>query len=90
MVIGLTRARPRYEPRSVFSLVPLHRSIVSDDWQSNRGAVRFEASCDLFGGFPGFAQIGGAHVGAQLRLSDHFLLIDDGKTSGFGLPISWL
>jgi hypothetical protein len=90
MVIGLTRARPRYEPRSVFSLVPLHRSIVSDDWQSNRGAVRFEASCDLFGGFPGFAQVGGVHAGAQLRLTDHFLLIDDGKTSGFGLPISWL
>jgi hypothetical protein len=90
MVIGLTRARPRYESRSVFSLVPLHRSDASDDWHTHRGAVRFESSCDLFGGFPGFAHAGGAHSGAQLRITDHFLLIDDGKSSGFGLPITWL
>jgi hypothetical protein len=90
MLIGLTRTRDRFESRSVFSLVPLHRSSVASGWHTDRGSIRFEASCDLFGGFPGFAQMGGTHHGAQLRISDHFLLIDDGKSGGFGLPISWL
>jgi hypothetical protein len=60
------------------------------DWLAERGATRFEAICDLAGGFPGFAQRGGQLTGAQLRISDAYLLIDEGQPHGFGLPIQWL
>ncbi|MFL5758142.1 MAG: hypothetical protein ACJ789_00305 [Thermomicrobiales bacterium] len=90
MVIGSSRPRTREDARSIIALDSARRSAVAADWHATRGAIRYEISCDLFGGFPGFAQCGGAQSGAHLRISDHFLLVDDGKATGFGLPISWL
>jgi hypothetical protein len=90
MVIGITRPRSQTDSRSAFSIDQSHRSEISSDWLTNRGAIRYEVSCELFGGFPGFAQQGGFQGSSQLRITDQYLLVDEGKASGFGLPISWL
>jgi hypothetical protein len=90
MVISITRPRSQTDSRSAFSIDQPHRSEISSDWLKNRGAIRYEVSCELFGGFPGFAQQGGFQGSSQLRITDQYLLVDEGKASGFGLPISWL
>jgi hypothetical protein len=59
-------------------------------WVNERGEILFEATCDVFGGFPGFAAQGGRLPSARLRISERYLLVDERESHGFGLPISWL
>ncbi|MGH2561588.1 MAG: hypothetical protein ACRDJH_21180 [Thermomicrobiales bacterium] len=97
MLLGLVRTRPRWDGlagRGALVLAPAagarERLALSGDWLAERGATRFEATCDVSGGFPGFAQRGGRLTGALLRISDAYLLVDEGQLHGFGLPIQWL
>jgi hypothetical protein len=62
----------------------------SQQWEAERGPVRFQVTASITGGFPGFTQSGIALEGAQIRLSDTYVLVDEGKARGFGLPIQWL
>lgn len=91
MVLGITRAKPRSAGAAPFG--PRwagDRSSVTRDWLAGRGAILFEATCDLIGGFPGFAERGGRLAGAHLRVTDGYLLVEEGAPHGFGLPIRWL
>ncbi|MGH2535465.1 MAG: hypothetical protein ACRDJW_24665 [Thermomicrobiales bacterium] len=97
MLLGLVRARPRWDGltgRGALVMSPSAtargRLALASDWLAERGATRFEATCDVSGGFPGFAQRGGRLTGALLRISDAYLLVDEGQPHGFGLPIQWL
>lgn len=91
MVLGITRARPRPVARTLLA-VQLNRptAIVGDDWAAERGPIRFQARAGVSGGYPGFTQRGYSLREAQLRISDSYLLIDEGNPRGFGLPIEWL
>src|SRR5690349_3365297 len=88
MVLGLTRSRTRFggpAPRSFdrpgFLNDPTRR------WHTERGEILFEATCDVVGGFPGYAACGGHLDGYRLRVTEGYLLIGDGDEHGFGLPI---
>lgn len=61
-----------------------------DDWLIERGAIQWEAAADLTGGFPGFAGHGARLEGCQVRVTERFLLVDEGRRHGFGLPLGWL
>src|SRR5215204_6049598 len=88
MVLGLTRPRTRLNgsvPRSLdrfgYASDPARR------WHTERGEILFEATCDVFGGFPGYAACGGHLNGYRLRVTEGYLLVGDGDEHGFGFPI---
>jgi hypothetical protein len=88
MVLGLTR--PRTRPGGPVARSSDRPSYVDDParrWHSERGEILFEATCDVFGGFPGYAACGGHLDGPRLRVTEYYLLIGDGEEHGFGLPI---
>ena len=92
MVLGLSRMQPR-SPRPPIAPLPPEtapQSTQETDWLAQRGAILFEATCDLMGGFPGFADYGGEVSGALLRISERFLIVDEGRPHGFGIPVAWL
>lgn len=88
MVLGLTRSRARLGGTGTGSLA---RPRLVDDghrhWHAERGEILFEASCDVFGGFPGYAVRGGRLMGQRLRVTERYLLVGDGTGQGFGLAI---
>jgi len=91
MALGLSRTQPRsarspITPPAESNFNPTQEQ----DWFAQRGAVLFEAPGDLTGGFPGFADLGGEMEDATARISERFLIVDEGKPHGFGIPVSWL
>jgi hypothetical protein len=88
MVLGTTREQPRIEGRTEGE--DASTAFSPDHWRAERGAVRWESGADLAGGFPGFADRGGRLIGVQLRLTDRYLLVEEGRPHGFGLALSWL
>lgn len=62
----------------------------ADEWMSARGVSQASASVDIHGGFPGFARQGGVLVEADLTLTDHYLLVNEGRANGFGLSLDRL
>lgn len=92
MVLGLSREGSTIANLSR-SPVVLDRSgpvFGWDDWLIERGAVTWEGSADVTGGFPGFATHGARLDGCQVRVTERFLLVDEGRGHGFGLPLAWL
>jgi hypothetical protein len=88
MVLGLTRPRTRLGGAVAGSYDRAHRAPDGRrHWHAERGEILFEASCDVFGGFPGFAVRGGRLFGQRLRVSERYLLVGDGDEQGFGLAI---
>jgi alkylhydroperoxidase family enzyme len=88
MVRGLTRELPRLGLGLVGGAGA--GAMVAGNWAAVRGAVVWEGTADLIGGFPGFAACGARLGGARVRLTDRYLLVDEGRANGFGLPLSWL
>lgn len=86
MVRGLTRELPRL---GLVGSVDAE-AVVVRNWASVRGTVVWEGAADLIGGFPGFAACGGRLGGTRVRLTDRYLLVDEGRANGFGLPLAWL
>jgi hypothetical protein len=88
MVLGISRGRSRFalaqEPHSP------EQAEHSRHWLSERGEIAFEAACDLFGGFPGYAETGGVLEGVRLRITNRYLLVGESEPFGFGLPLRWL
>lgn len=89
MVLGLTRDRTTLARRApvLERTGPVYGW---DDWLIERGSVQWEAPADLTGGFPGFAAHGCRLDGCQVRVTERFLLVNEGKGNGFGLPLAWL
>lgn len=89
MVLGLTRERTTLARRApvLERAGPVYGW---DDWLIERGSVQWEAPADLTGGFPGFAAHGCRLEGCQVRVTERFLLVNEGKGNGFGLPLAWL
>lgn len=95
MVLGVSRLRlwPRGRMMHPLPAAPALRArpvSPATEWVSERGEVLFEATCDVFGGFPGFAAQGGRLPSARLRITERYLLVEEREPHGFGLPISWL
>jgi hypothetical protein len=63
---------------------------LTTDWAAQRGAILFEATVDIIGGFPGYADRGCMLYGAQLRITENYLLAAEDQQHGFGLPLSWI
>ncbi|MDQ3695062.1 MAG: hypothetical protein M3464_15750 [Chloroflexota bacterium] len=57
-------------------------------WAAARGATRWAATADIAGAFPGCCQRGGALLGSKLRVTDRYLVVDEGRAHGFGLPLT--
>ncbi|MBA2521212.1 MAG: hypothetical protein H0V24_16245 [Chloroflexia bacterium] len=57
-------------------------------WAAARGVTRWAATADIAGAFPGCGQRGGALLGSKLRVTDRYLLVDEGRAHGFGLPLT--
>jgi hypothetical protein len=91
MVLGITRARPRPVGRTALA-APFNwlETAAGDEWAAERGPIRFQAHVAVTGGYPGFTQRGFSLNNVQLRVSDCYLLIDEGNPCGFGLPVQWL
>ena len=91
MVLGIARPRLRSDGPRLFAVrhSPMVATIVSD-WSSRRGTVAFEASADVVGGFPGFADHGCVTQNAHVRITSNFLLVNEGTMPGFGIPIHWI
>jgi hypothetical protein len=87
MVLGSTREQPNVADYLIDGGAVAY---TWETWQIERGPLRWEGGADLAGGFPGFASRGGRLEGVQLRLTDRYLLADEGRQHGFGLPLSWL
>ena len=88
MVLGLTRPRLRSASTDLTSLDAPESATHS--WHSERGEILFETACDVIGGFPGYATVGGRLCGHRLRITERYLLVGDGHQQGFGLPIRQL
>ncbi len=90
MVLGIVREWVRQaDAEAVEPLAPSDRQS-EGGWRAERGRVRMECQVDVIGGFPGSASYAGRLDGAQLRITDRYLLVDEGRAHGFGLPIDWL
>lgn len=89
MAFGLSRWQPR-STRPPLEPIPDLSISQSQSWLEQRGVVLFEAVADVMGGFPGFADQGGELSGVVLRVTERFLLADEGKPHGFGIPVQWL
>ena len=89
MVLGLTRERTTLARRApvLERTGPVYGW---DDWLIERGSIEWEAPADLTGGFPGFIAHGCRLEGCQVRVTERFLLVNEGKANGFGLPLGWL
>lgn len=74
------------EPRSARRLGADRRRA----WAAERGAVVWEATAEVVGGFPGYVGRGGRLQGAKVRLTERYLLVDEGRPHGFGIPLAWL
>ncbi len=59
-------------------------------WALERGASRWSSVADVAGAFPGFTRQGGLLTGCRVRLTERYLLVDEGRAHGFGLPLSAL
>ena len=102
MVLSIARARLRADARPQSPPPALSRPEPVADrdggdhaggargWATERGTIRWEAVVDVAGGFPGHAAHGGRLDGASFRVTDRFLLIEEGRPHGFGLPIGCL
>jgi hypothetical protein len=60
------------------------------DWATERGATLFEASAEIIGGFPGYSDRGCQFDNALLRITERFLIVDDGLPRGFAIPLGWI
>lgn len=89
MVLGVTHERPTLGRRGTAS-ERAEPAFGWDDWQIERGAVTWAGVADSSGGFPGFANHAGRLDGRQVRVTERFLLVDEGRRHGFGLPLPWL
>lgn len=91
MVLGLNRIKPRMDNNGP---TPIRNGVIpagmSKNWHQERGALLFEAQVDVIGGFPGFADRGCWLTDAQFRVTEHFVLVDEGLPHGFGLPLKWI
>ena len=89
MVLGLSRERTTLARRApvLERTGPVYGW---DDWLIERGSVQWEAPADLTGGFPGFGAHGCRLECGQVRVTERFLLVNEGKGNGFGLPLGWL
>lgn len=87
MVLNLDRARLHLDD-------PLDGAIEEagdrSSWSQRRGATHWEGAADVVGGFPGFVPRGARLEGAALRITERYLLVDEGRAHGFGLPIASL
>lgn len=91
MVLGLTRPRLRADRSRLFAIRDTPMALQPPrSWAAERGATLFETTADLIGGFPGYADRGGLLYGANLQITDRFLVVDEGLAHGFGLPLSWI
>ncbi len=95
MVLGVSRLRlwPRGKMVHPLPAAPARRArpvSAVTAWVEERGEVLFEATCDIFGGFPGFASYGGRLPSSRLRITERYLLVDEREPHGFGLPIAWI
>ena len=89
MALGLSRWQPR-STRPPLEPIPDSPTSQAQSWLEQRGVVLFEAIADVMGGFPGYADQGGELSGVVLRVTERFLLADEGKPHGFGIPVQWL
>jgi hypothetical protein len=89
MAFGLSRWQPR-STRPPLEPIPDSSLSHSQSWLEQRGVVLFEAAADMMGGFPGYADQGGELRGVVVRVTERFLLADEGKPHGFGVPVQWL
>ena len=91
MVLGRSRPRPRADGSRLFAVRDTSFALQpAQSWSHERGSTLFTAGVDVLGGFPGYADRGCLLTGAQLRITDRYLLVDEGQAQGFGLPIDWL
>lgn len=88
MVLGLTRPRLRSDGPGLFALRnhPVAPMQVRE-WTSERGQILFEASAEIIGGFPGYADRGCLLDSAHLRITDRYLIASDGQPQGFAVPL---
>lgn len=56
-------------------------------WELLRGQELAHVTVELFGGFPGAAQMGGRSGKVRLVISDRYLIVNDGARDGFALPL---
>ncbi|MER3436347.1 MAG: hypothetical protein C4346_01240 [Chloroflexota bacterium] len=95
MVLGVSRLRlwPRGKMVHPLPAAPARRARPVSPvttWVEERGEILFEATCDIFGGFPGFAGHGGRLPSSRLRITERYVLVDEREPHGFGLPIAWI
>ena len=90
VVLSIGRAWPLLRERSEPIAAGSEEAIGRRPWAMARGEIRWQASGDVAGGFPGFATRGGRLKGVRLRVTDRFLLVDEGRADGFGLPLDAL
>src|SRR5215216_5226701 len=91
--MALDRARPRFRSDGSRLFAVRHVPIAvptAYSWSSERGATLFEAHADIAGGFPGYADRGCLIAGARFRVTERYLLVDEGRPHGFGLPLAWI
>ena len=92
MVHGLARPRLRLvAPAGIAAPFPLRpaalRAADPGAWATERGATLFAATCDVIGGFPGYADRGAVLAGVDLRITTTYLLAGEGQPHGFAVPI---
>lgn len=91
MVLGIARERVKQADAGRVRDAAWHPGRPGEaGWREERGQIRLECPVDVIGGFPGGGHRGARLDGAHLRITDRYLLVDEGRPHGFGLPIGWL
>lgn len=85
--MALSLPRPR-EQATVRDIREQKRPAGRPSWALERGASRWTSVADVAGSFPGFTRQGGLLSGCRVRLTERYLLVDEGRAHGFGLPLS--
>lgn len=96
MALSVTRHAPRNAAGRWWLVAGETRPALSVEaaaaarWELLRGQELAHFAVDLFGGFPGAAQMGGRAGALRLSVSDRYLTANDGARDGFALPLSAL
>lgn len=91
MALGIRRSRFGIDATRLFSVravAPANDTVSA--WTYERGQPLCETQADVSGGFPGYADLGAILPGAQVRITDAYVTVDEGQPQGFGLPNGWI
>lgn len=87
MVLGVSRPQSSYGESLPAPIGWWSRRPATRDWIAHRGAVLFEATGDVVGGFPGYADRGGRLEAVRCQVTERYLVVGERQPYGFGLPI---